>query len=212
MPAEEVCMIARRLLYLIADRPSILANNSEFCNRVLRAVQGGVSAVQFRDQEDDLASTIKAALLLQAHLRPLKVPLIVNTRHSAELAHAVGAAGVFLEKEGSIADLRRELGPRVTIGTRFQSEEAALADYLSVKVFHSKETNPGDRAVFGLEGLDEARALDKPLLAIGGIDPSNAQKVWEALGPLDGIAMAGPLLRAPDPSVIAREILSRVQV
>lgn len=63
-------------LYLVANRPSF-QDETLFFSKIISAVKGGVSCVQFRDHKSDLSVTIRTALRLKNMLQG--VPLFINT-------------------------------------------------------------------------------------------------------------------------------------
>ena len=124
------------------------------------------------------------------------VPVIINDH--VELAFAVGADGVHLgQDDGSIGAARARLGPDAIIGvscyaslTKARTAAAEGADYLAFGSFFPSQTKPhAVRA--GLEVLQVARGLGKPLVAIGGILPENGGPLIaagaQALAVVDGV-------------------------
>jgi len=78
----------------------------------------------------------------------------------------------------------------VSAGTVEEALEAraAGADYIGVGPIFATPTKPDAGEPVGIEGLRRIReAVDLPLVAIGGIDASNAARVLEAGA--DGIAV-----------------------
>jgi thiamine-phosphate pyrophosphorylase len=161
-------------LYAITDgpRPDLLA--------VVEAVlRGGCRILQYRDKTADHARREREASELAALCAGYGVPLIIND--DADLAARAGAAGVHLgEDDADIASARALLGPAAIIGVscydsleRAQALATAGADYLAFGAFFpSPSKNTSRRARPGL--LQEAAALGKPCVAIGGITPNNA--------------------------------------
>jgi len=190
----------RLSLYLIADRPSVPLTGCQFIARILEAVRGGVTCVQFRDHKSDPADAQKLAGRLKHCLGP-NTPLMLNTSKLLQVALAVDAVGVYLEKPFSPFEAKRILGEKCIVGIPVKTVEDVpllekYADYLSVKVGLSLHTNPSDRNVLGMEGLIKVCALSKrPIVAVGGITLKNMEAIRRVLRSNDGIAMAGTLLR-----------------
>jgi thiamine-phosphate pyrophosphorylase len=167
-------------LYVITDGPR--AGLLEACAAALR---GGAAVVQYRDKTTDHARRRSEAAALVALCARFGAPLIVND--DVELAAAIGAAGVHLgEDDADIALARERLGADVIIGVscydsleRAQRLAQSGADYLAFGAFFSSPTKPQARHVT-LDLLVAARALRKPLVAIGGITPDNAQPLLDA--------------------------------
>lgn len=195
-------------LYLVTDRGLSLGRPIEAV--VEAAVRGGVTAVQLREKEDPGAEFRSSALRLKTLLDRIGVPLIVND--SVEIAAESRAAGVHLgQGDASITEARRILGPGAIIGLSVETLEQAEAaarldlDYLSVSPVFSTPTKKNAGPAWGLDGLRNLRArTPKPLVAIGGINASNAASVLAAGA--DGLALVAAICSAPDPESAAREL------
>ena len=167
-------------LYAITDGPR--AGLLEACAAALR---GGAVILQYRDKSGDAWRRRGEAKALVALGARHGVPLIVND--DVELAAAIGAAGVHLgEDDADIAPARDRLGPNAIIGVscydslqRAQRLAQSGADYLAFGAFFSSPTKPQARRATP-DLLVAARALHKPLVAIGGITPDNAQPLLDA--------------------------------
>ena len=200
-------------LYLVADRQAI-QDEDKFFSKIIEAVKGGVSCVQLRDQRSDFATAVKTANCLKKMLKSIGIPLMINTPDLIEVARAANADGVYLEQPFSSLEARRLLGKKAIIGTPVKTMNEVLAaeqnyeiDYISVKIFPSKQTNPGEREVWGIEGLNKIRSISRHrIIAIGGINAENAASVYSKIHFNDGIAMTGDLLRGDDPYTLAQKI------
>ncbi|HUP21731.1 MAG TPA: thiamine phosphate synthase [Thermoanaerobaculia bacterium] len=140
--------------------------------------------------------------------------LWINDR--ADIAACFGAevAGVHLgQRDLPPQAARRVLAETAWIGASSHDlgQAAAVAADSAVDlvafgpVFATRSKQEADPVV-GLETLRLARRLvDKPLVAIGGIDASNARAVLEAGA--DAIAVIGALARGGRPGTAARELL-----
>ncbi|HMM58446.1 MAG TPA: thiamine phosphate synthase [Rudaea sp.] len=191
-----------RGLYAITDGP-----RDDLVDVCSAAIEGGARVLQYRDKTTDRARRRNEATRLAALCVKLGVPLIIND--DVELAAEVGAAGVHLgEADANIAAARICLGNAAIIGVscydslqRAREAAAAGADYLAFGAFFASPTKPNARhATLGL--LREARAFDKPLVAIGGITPDNAQSLIEA--GTDFIAAISGVFAATDVESAAR--------
>ncbi|MGH3322370.1 MAG: thiamine phosphate synthase [Streptosporangiaceae bacterium] len=180
---------------------------------VAAAADGGATIVQLRDKDGDAAAVRGAAGSLAARLRGTGVPFVVND--DAQLAYECGAAGVHLGPDDVHPGTARELlGDDAVIGWSIHdraqlAETAAVAacDYLAASPVWATPTKPDTTAPMGLDGLtalrDEAPA-HLPLVAIGGIDESNAASVIEAGA--DGVAVVSAICAAHDPGAAARRL------
>lgn len=195
-------------LYLVANRPSF-QDETLFFSKIMSAVKGGVSCVQFRDHKNNLSETIKTALRLKNMLKD--VPLFINTLQSFDVVHAVDAEGIYLEDNFPYLEARKLLGRKVVIGTSVKTMEEVLAlgqsevDYVSVKVSPSKKTCPRNDQLWGIEGLRNVRAIiPHRIVAIGGLNLSCIEPVYRELRSDDGIAIAGGLMEEESPEIYTR--------
>jgi thiamine-phosphate pyrophosphorylase len=191
-----------RGLYAITDgpRPDLLAV-------VAQALNGGARLLQYRDESNDRTrrkdETTAIRQLCQSHA----VPLIVD--HDIALAHEIGADGVHLTAEDSIAEARATLGSAAIIGVacRDSLELAKIAvrdgaDYISFGAFFLSPTKPlAPRASIDL--LRQSAALGVPRVAIGGITPDNVASLVDAGA--DYLASISSLFGAADVQAAARQ-------
>jgi thiamine-phosphate pyrophosphorylase len=193
-------------LCLVTDRGLSGGRTTEFV--VEAALRGGATAIQIREKGCPAGEFLERALRLKALLDPAGVPLIVND--AIDVARACGAAGVHLgQGDAPPAEARRLLGPDAIIGLSVETfEQAARAededvDYLGVGPIFPTLTKTDAAAPWGLDGLHRLRERNhKPLIAIGGIDASNAASVIEAGA--DGLAVVSAIVSAADPEAAAR--------
>jgi len=201
-PADSNPALPRCGLYAISDgpRPDLLAV-------VEAALRGGAAIVQYRDKSGDAVRRRVEAAALVALCRRHAVPLVIND--DVELARISGAAGVHLGADDAGIDAARAvLGPAAIIGIscydsieRARDAAADGASYLAFGAFHPSPTKPlAARATCGL--LREARALGRPLVAIGGVTPDNAPPLIAAGA--DFIAAVSGVFGATDPETAAR--------
>jgi thiamine-phosphate pyrophosphorylase len=193
-------------LYLVTDRTLSLGRPLE--GIVEAAVRGGVSAVQLREKSCSTEEYIETARRIKRVLRPFGVPLIINDR--VEVALEVGAAGVHLgQGDMPPAEARKLLGPDAVIGLSVETPEQADeadhldVDYLGVSPIFPTPTKTDLTTAWGLQGLRLLRSRHQ-LIAIGGVNSSNAAEVMEAGA--DGIAVVSAICSAPDPEAAAREL------
>lgn len=198
-------------LYLVTDRG--LSRGRSTIEVVALAVRGGVTVVQLREKEAETRDFVKEALAVRRLLKDRGFPLIVNDR--IDVALAVCANGVHLGKKDMPIDMARKiLGPDKIIGISAESvadavaAEMAGADYLGVSPIYATPTKTDTAAALGLEGLRQIReAVDLPLVAIGGLNTSNAGEAIRHGA--DGVAVVSAIVSADDPEKAARE-LSRI--
>ncbi len=193
-------------LYMVTDRK--LAGARGLADIVREAIAGGVTLIQLREKALPRAVFVREAHALAEVCHAQGVPLIVND--SIDVALEAGADGVHLgQSDEPPAKARARLGPNAIIGlsiedlTQAQVASALDIDYLAASPVFATPTKTDTAPPLGLEGLRAIRQLcDKPLVAIGGINLSNALTVLQAGA--DGIAVVSALMAATDPRQAAR--------
>ena len=200
-------------LYLVTDRALSLGRST--VEVVRAAIRGGVSCVQLREKGCSTREFMDEARLLKALLAGTGVPLFINDR--LDVALAVGADGVHLgQNDLAIADARRLVGNRMIIGISAESvadairAEAEGADYIGASPVFTTSTKTDTAPPLGLDGLRAIRrAVQLPLVAIGGIDADNASQVLRAGA--DGLAVVSAIVSAPCPRTAAAGLRQRIQ-
>jgi thiamine-phosphate pyrophosphorylase len=198
-------------IYIVSDRASLYEKSLD--NVILMAVKGGAAMVQLREKNVSTRFFIEEAQRIKIVLAPYTVPLIINDR--VDVALAVGADGVHIGQEDMPYPLARKLlGPDAIIGLsvetleRVEAAETFDVDYLGVSAIFATPTKTNTRNHWGIDGLRKVRAMSRhPLVAIGGINASNAAEVIQAGA--DSLAVVSAICSAPDPQK-ATEHLQRI--
>lgn len=188
-------------VYLVTDRG--LCGSRELEDVIMQALQGGVAAVQLREKDLSTRSFVEEARRIKALMVPFNVPLIINDR--IDVALAAGADGVHIGQEDMPYRMARNLmGKQAIIGLSVETwddvEQAQQldVDYLGVSPIFQTPTKTDTKGDWGLEGLARIKRYSRhPLVAIGGINASNAADVIRAGA--DGIAVVSAICSAPDP-------------
>lgn len=193
----------RLSLYLVTD-PALCGSRGveETCRLALEA---GVGTLQLRDKNASTRELIRMAVILQELCRKHGALFIVNDR--VDVAMAAGADGVHLGQDDMPVYLaRRFLGPDAVIGASVRSPEEAVsawndgADYIAANLVFPTDTKTDLGEPLGTEAVMELKkASPLPLVAIGGINPSNADSVRKAGA--DGIAVVSAIMAAEDVSL-----------
>ncbi|MBC7362986.1 MAG: thiamine phosphate synthase [Candidatus Aminicenantes bacterium] len=201
-------------LYLVTDRR--LLQGLSLTDLVRKAVYGGVTVVQLREKECSSREFYELALELKK-IMPTEIPLIINDR--VDIALAVRADGVHLgQSDLPVKTARELLGQEAIIGLSVENlkqlEEALHlpVDYLAISpVFPTPtKTDFSSPAAWGLDGLRQARNLTElPLVAIGGINEENAEKVISAGA--DGLAVVSAICASSDPEQAARALKEKIE-
>lgn len=165
-----------RGLYAITDS-ALLADGRllPYCEAALR---GGAKLLQYRDKSTDTARRLKEAQALKTLCEHYGARLIIND--DLELAATIGADLHLGQGDGSLANARQRLGPEAIIGATChaqlelaQQAIAQQADYIAFGRFYDSHTKPGS-VLASTELLTQAQALQRPIVAIGGITLENS--------------------------------------
>jgi thiamine-phosphate pyrophosphorylase len=141
------------------------------------AVRGGATILQLRIKgaptEEVVRSGQEFVLVAQSH----KVPLVVND--DVEAAIALGADGVHLGQGDEGADRALEHGLLLGLSASGVGQavdvERAGAAYVGAGPVWATPSKPDAEPPIGLGGLAQiAEAVSIPVVAIGGVDASNA--------------------------------------
>jgi thiamine-phosphate pyrophosphorylase len=144
-----------------------------------RAVDGGATVVQLRLK----GATTEEVVEVGQPFRDLPATFVVND--DVEAAIALGADGVHLGRDDKGADLALDagliLGRSAGTPEDARSAERRGASYVGAGPVWATPTKPDSDPPIGLEGLAKiCRAVPIPVIAIGGIDASNARSCIEA--------------------------------
>ncbi|NNM34781.1 MAG: thiamine phosphate synthase [Gemmatimonadetes bacterium] len=198
--------LANRLrLIVIADRGRV--HDGELCRRAEEALDAGAPALQLRDKASGAGDGLQIARELAEACRVRGALFFVNDR--LDLALAAGADGVHVGPEDPpVAAIRRVAGSDFLIGasagTTVEAVQAVAdgADYLGCGSVFSTGSKPDAGAPIGLEGLQAvSRAVDVPVVAIGGLTPETAGLVYET-----GAAGCAVISAIMGPEPVARAV------
>ena len=186
-------------LYLVTDR--MLMSTKTLGEAVEQAVIGGCTMVQIREKEILSLDFYVLASEMKKITDRYGIPLIINDR--IDIAMAVGAAGVHIGQKDIPADIARKvIGKDMLLGVSAVSAAEAVnaakagADYLGVGAMFPTGTKP-DAGFVSMEELGKIRrAVDIPIVVIGGINKENAT-LFQPMG-IDGLAVASAVIAQPD--------------
>ena len=201
---------ARRIgrLHVITDE--VLQDRFTHAELAALAAEGGAEVIQYREKRP-LATRelVETAAAMRRAAGGAGARLLVNDR--VDVAFAVSADAHLGREDLEPAAARRMLGPEAIIGGTANSLEEALrvaagpVDYIGVGPVYGTASK-GDRAAprMGLERFAEiAAAVDKPVIAIGGIRAEQAAEVMAAGA--HGIAVLSAVACQEDPRAAAAE-------
>jgi len=175
-----------------------------------QAAAGGADCIQLRWKEGPMAEIVDQARKIAGFCRALGVTFIVNDR--LEVAMAARADGIHLgRRDTPIVVARHVLGQETIIGGSASTLDEALrcrdegADYIGFGPVFATTTKPDAGPVSGLAGLEEVvRAVDLPVIAVGGIDRTRVPQVMAAGA--WGVAVISAVCSSQDPEKATRYI------
>ncbi|NMC10428.1 MAG: thiamine phosphate synthase [Methanothrix sp.] len=167
--------------YFITDSRLSRAGNIK---DVQQAVACGVGVVQYRNKNAETREMFEEAVVLREICRDAL--FLINDR--IDIALATGADGVHLgQSDMPIRAARKILGPEKIIGLTVHNLAEALeaqrlgADYLGVSPIFQTSTKADAGKPAGIALIEEIHSrVSIPLVAIGGINHSNAADVISA--------------------------------
>ena len=177
------------MICLVTDRRRLVASGAAseahacLVAQIRHAVDAGIDLIQVRER--DLEAGALAALVseLLAVTRATPTRLVVNDR--LDVALACGADGVHLRGDAIPIASARQLAPAgFLIGRSVhgvaEAIAAAGADYLIAGTVFASVSKPGQAQRLGIAGLRSiVTAVDRPVLAIGGIAGDRVREVAE---------------------------------
>jgi len=198
-------------VYAVTDPALDAAAGRSTAAAAAAAAAGGATTVQVRDKSGDpaaLAADVAASITSIAG----RAALLVNDR--VDVALATGADGAHVGQSDLPAPgARAALGPGRLLGVSVKTvaqalaAQAAGADYLGAGAVTGTATK--DTSVIGLAGLGAiCEAVSIPVVAIGGVGPTNAAACIEAGAA--GVAVVSAVFGAGVDTVSATAELLRI--
>jgi thiamine-phosphate pyrophosphorylase len=183
--------------YFITDASLSRQGNISDCNNALSA---GVGVVQYRDKQISAKQMYLEALKLRRICKD--ITFLLNDR--VDIALGVAADGVHLGQDDlPYTFARRLLGKNKIIGltvhTFLEAKYAQRlgADYISVGPIFTTSTKKAALAPVGVELIEKIkRRVSIPIVAIGGINLSNAEEVVQAGA--DSLCAISAVVNKPD--------------
>lgn len=174
------------------------------------AIAGGVTLVQLRWKAAPADALAALAGRLLAVCRAAGVPLVINDDVAA--AVAVGADGVHVgQSDMPAAAVRSLLGPTAIVGLSVETAaqagtaDPACIDYVGLGPVLATPSKADHAPPLGFDGFALVRPLlSLPVLAIGGVNASNASLLRQ--GGADGLAVISAIAGADDPAEAAKRL------
>jgi thiamine-phosphate pyrophosphorylase len=171
-------------IYPITDKA--LSHRTSHLVILKELIRGGARLVQIRDKGTPARDLLLDLLRCVDFSSQKGVKLIINDR--CDLALSSGSSGVHLGQDDLPAEAARSLlGARKIIGlsthtpAQVRRANRLPVHYLGYGPVFATSTKQNTSQVIGIEGLRRAcRLSDKPVVAIGGIRPSEVRSVLDA--------------------------------
>jgi len=210
----EMRLHKERDLSLCVIISSSLIKKENLKAKIKEMIVNGVTVIQLREKTLPLRSFLKIALLMRKIIRP-PVLFIVNDR--VDIALASRADGVHIGQEDIPLPVAREiLGEDKIIGMsthsvkQAQQAEKEGADYIAVGPIFSTFSKPEAGPSKGPEIISQIKEkVEIPVIAIGGINPGNVEKVLRAGA--DGIAVISAVLQEADIGLATRRLSEKIR-
>jgi len=166
------------------------------------AIKAGATMVQYRNKSFSPRFFEEVALIKNI-CKCNAIPFIIND--DILLAKAVMADGVHLGQDDEDPALaKRILGPRAIVGKSVSNldelnvSDLSVCDYIGTGPVFSTLTKVDAKQAIGLSGLKAVvKASPVPVVAIGGIDPTNAGACFRQGA--SGVAVISVVTRTEDP-------------
>lgn len=197
-------------LYLVTDE--IERCRYGLVETVRRAVEGGVTIVQYRSEKLSHEEQRREVLPLQAYLRSVNIPLIIND--NVQLAVEIDADGIHIGQDDmpvpqarALIGADKILGLTVTTKEQMAAVDTALVDYLGCGPVFPTITKDDAPPPMGVDGWAElARLSPLPVVAIGGLNKERTAAI-RATGLAAGVAVVSYICAAENPTKAAQELL-----
>lgn len=195
-------------LYLVVSEKDCI--HHPILSVVEQAIQGGVDIVQLREKDCDFDSYLEKAIAVKQICDANNIPLIIND--NVEVARTVNAWGVHVgtsdmppSEIAKLANAPQHIGWSLEQIEQLESPQMQFVHHLGVSPVYSTPTKTNTITEWGLEGIREIRSkIDLPLIAIGGINEKNIQKIIRAGA--HSIAVVSAIAGSEDPFHAAAQL------
>ena len=196
-------------LYLVTDE--VERCRYGLVETVRRAVEGGVTLVQYRSEKLTHEEQKSQVLPLQQYLRSVGVPLIIND--NVALAVEIDAEGIHIGQDDMpVAEARALIGPdkilglTVTTAEQMAAVNTELVDYIGCGPVFPTITKDDAPPPMGVEGWAELAKLSPlPIVAIGGLNAERTAAI-RATGLAAGVAVVSAICAAENPTAAAQQL------
>lgn len=183
---------------------------------VEEALSAGARAVQLREKDASARDLLTRGRRLRELTRAYDALLFINDRF--DLAVALQADGVHLGPHDLPVRAVRRVAPKnflighsTDVPALAREAVADGADYIGCGAVRATTTKTDAGKAIGVNGLDRvARAVDVPVVGIGGITPGLAAEIAQ-FSRATGVAVVGAVMGSEDPGMAVRALLAPFQ-
>ena len=198
-------------LYFVTD--STDKTEDEFLSVVKQACEGGVTLVQLREKEKNGLDYLRLAKKVKQITDQHNIPLIIDDR--VDIAMAADAAGVHVgQTDIPVHVARKLLGENKIVGATTKTVEQAIkakeegADYLGVGAIFPTTTKVVTVLTEVSTLNDIALKTDMPVVAIGGLNASNMNILYDSMA--EGISVVTAIMKSGNPCDTAAALKRQV--
>ena len=195
-------------LHVLTD--TVLQNRFSHIELAIQAISGGADTIQFRQKNGSTKELIEIATKMKHVCSEMGAAFIVNDR--IDVAIACEADGVHLGQDDFPIPLARKLlgENRIIGGSAGTPEEIEIClrggvDYVGFGPIYATGSKDDAGPATGMDILKQiVQTTPVPVIAIGGIDQTNAARVMAAGA--HGIAVISCVCCRDDPASATREL------
>ncbi|WP_433895154.1 thiamine phosphate synthase [Sphingobacterium mizutaii] len=195
-------------LYLVISEKDCV--NMDWLQVAEEAILGGVDIIQLREKNLSHAAYLKKARALKKITDHYQVPLIINDAQDIAVEIQAWGVHVGLSDTQPLAIVEK-YGDQLKIGwsleykNQLESPQMNATHHLGLSPIFKTDTKTNTVTTWGFEGIKEIKCLtDKPLIAIGGMNPSNARQAFEAGA--ESVAVVSAICSSTDPRKVAEDL------
>ncbi|MEA3476106.1 MAG: thiamine phosphate synthase [Candidatus Cloacimonadota bacterium] len=185
----------------------------DFVKMTRLAIDIGLKIIQYRDKNANASEMLTNAIKIRELTENSDTIFIVND--NVEVARASNADGVHIGQEDTQYEEARKLLPKRIIGMSVGNLEQSLlaekmgADYIGLGPIFPTLTKPNAGQIIGTEKLSKiVKAVQIPIIAIGGINLSNLKSVLET--GVNGVAIISAILGSSNPEREIKKIKNKI--
>ncbi|MDO5814122.1 MAG: thiamine phosphate synthase [Methanobrevibacter sp.] len=195
-------------LYLVTDKSDDV---EKFLKTIEEGIKGGVTVVQIREKTADTLDFYNLALKVKEITSKYNVPLIINDR--VDVALAIDADGVHVGQSDMPCEITRKLvGPDKIVGVSAATIEEAKkaqedgADYIGTGAVFPTQTKDDAPKITKKDLKEIVDSIDIPVVAIGGINLSNAYELNDT--GIAGLSVVSAIMSSENPKKSSEKLLN----